>query len=130
MFNDPKGPIEHYSWSKFVILGEEHSEDGFSWIGKGKDIRIVDGKVKRWKARKGHVLDSSMVEKVIGKSIKVLVIGNGADGALKVPEDVVDYLLENGFERVIIEKTPEACRIFNELYQSGENVAFLAHGTC
>ncbi|SHJ48262.1 hypothetical protein SAMN02745751_02671 [Dethiosulfatibacter aminovorans DSM 17477] len=130
MFDDPKGPIEHYSWGKFIILGEEHSEEGDSRIGKGKDIRLTGDKVRRWKARKGHVLNISMVDKVIDRNIKILVIGNGANGALTVPEEVVNYLLENGFEKVIVERTPEACRRYNKLYHAGEQVALLAHGTC
>jgi hypothetical protein len=26
MFGDPKGPIEHFSWGKFVIYGKEHGK--------------------------------------------------------------------------------------------------------
>lgn len=130
MFNDPNGPIEEYSWGRFIIEGQEHSQEGDSSKGKGKDIRLVGGNVKRWKARKGHVLNRSMVEKAIDKNIKILVIGNGAYGALTVPEDVVNYLLENGIEKVIVEKTPEACKIYNELFHAGKQVALFAHGTC
>ncbi len=25
MFDDPKGPIEYFSWGKFIICGAEHS---------------------------------------------------------------------------------------------------------
>jgi len=130
MFDDPKGPIEHYSWGKFIISGEEHSENDDSSKGKGKDIRMIGEKVKRWKERKGHVLDTSMVESVLGKNIRILVIGNGAYGALTVPDKVIRYLHENGIEKVIIEKTPEASRKYNEIYRAGKKVALLAHGTC
>jgi len=130
MFDDPKGPIEHYSWGKFIISGEEHSENDDSSKGKGKDIRMIGEKVKRWKERKGHVLDTSMVESVLGKNIRILVIGNGAYGALTVPDEVIRYLHENGIEKVIIEKTPEASRKYNEIYRAGKKVALLAHGTC
>jgi len=130
MFDDPDGPIEHYSWGKFIIFGEEHSGDDDAKKGKGKDIKLFGKKVKSWKSRKGHVLDPTMVETVLGKNIKILVIGNGAGGALTVPDKVIRYLLENGIEKVIVEKTPEACRKYNELYHAGEKVAILAHGTC
>lgn len=130
MFNDPKGPIEHYSWGKFIISGEEHSENDDSRKGKGKDIKLIEGKVKKWKERKGHVLKTSMVEDVLGKNIKILVIGTGAYGALTVPEEVIRYLYENGIEKVLIENTPEASRKYNELYREDEKVALLAHGTC
>lgn len=130
MFNDPGGPIEQYSWGKFVIRGEEHSGQDDSRKGKGKDIKVIGKKVKRWKERKGHVLDRSMVEDVIGKGVEVLVIGNGVEGALVVPQEVLDYLLENGIGKVIVEKTPEACKEYNRLYHDGKKVALLAHGTC
>lgn len=130
MFTDPGGPIEQYSWGKFVIRGEEHSGKDESRIGKGKDIKIIKGVVKRWKERKGHVLDRSMVEDMLAKDVRVLVVGNGADGALFVPQEVLEYLLGNGIEKVIVKKTPEACREYNRLYHEGEKVALLAHGTC
>jgi hypothetical protein len=130
MFDDPKGPIEHYSWAKFIISGEEHSEEGSSRKGKGKDIKLVGKKVKRWKERKGHVLDESMVKSILDENIRILVIGNGAEGALSVPDEVIDFLHENGVERVIVKKTAEACRKYNKLYHDGKKVALLAHGTC
>jgi len=130
VFDDPKGPVEHFSWGKFVLLGEEHSGSGDSRKGKGKDIKVIGKKVKKWKERKGHTLDSSMVDTVIGKGVKVVVIGNGVDGALSVPGNVVNHLLENGIEKVIVKKTPEACKEYNKLYHDGEKVALFAHGTC
>ncbi|NDL68408.1 MTH938/NDUFAF3 family protein [Anaerotalea alkaliphila] len=130
MFDDPKGPIEHYSWAKFVVLGEEHSEEGHSRKGEGKDIRLVGKKVKKWKERQGHTLDKSMVKRMLEEDVRILVIGNGANGALVVPDEVVDFLLEHGMKKVIVEKTPEACRQYNRLYHEGKKVGLLAHGTC
>ena len=130
MFDDPKGPIEHFSWAKFIVCGEEHSQDFDSRKGKGKDIFVVGEKVRRWKTRKGHMLDSSMVSEILGEEIRILVIGNGVDGALDVPEKVIRFLHDNGIREVIVEKTPDACRIYNELFHAGKKVALLAHGTC
>lgn len=130
MFDDLKGPIEHFSWAKYIISGVEHADDGTSRQGKGKDIVLIGDKVRRWKTRKGHVLSVEMVEEVLGKGIKVLVIGSGVNGALAVPPDVIKYLHDNGIEKVFVEKTPEACRKYNELSRAGENAALLAHGTC
>ena len=130
MFNDPGGPIEHYSWGKFVIAGEEHSGNGEERKGAGKDILLIGKKVRRWKERKGHVLDRSMVQRVLGKEVEILVIGTGADGALSVPGEVVEHLRDKGIKRVLVERTPEACKQYNRLYHDGEKVALLAHGTC
>ena len=41
MFNDSKGAIEHFSWGKFVINGEEHGKTNEGKKGKGKDICLI-----------------------------------------------------------------------------------------
>ena len=130
MFDDQNGPIEHYSWGKFIILGEEHSEDGDVTVGKGKDIILFNNKVKEWKKRKGHNLTKEMVEDAIDKEADILIIGNGADGALSVSRKVIDYIQDQGIKKVIVEKTPEACAEYNKLYHKGKKVVLLAHGTC
>lgn len=131
MFNDPEGPVEHFSWGRFVVLGEEHSGSGESRVGKGKDLLIVGTTVKRWKEREGHRLDWPMVKRVLQEDVRVLVIGNGVEGALAVPREVVSTLLEKGIEKVFVEKTPEACSLYNRLYRGGEKkIAMLVHGTC
>lgn len=130
MFDDPRGPIEHYLWGKFIIKGEEHSGSGDDKKGKGKDIMILSGNVRRWKERQGHVLTESMVERVLESGCDVLIIGNGAEGALEVPDPVIDYLTDNGVARVMVLKTPDACKAYNELFRNGMDVALLAHGTC
>ena len=130
VFRDPKGPIESFSFGEFVVLGEEHSGSGDSRIGKGKDIRVIGGRVERWKEREGHELDRSMVEAVLDRDVRVVVIGNGEYGRLHVPEEVVKFLVRNGFEKVIVLRTPDACKEYNRLYHEGQKVALLAHGTC
>lgn len=130
MFDDSRGPIEHYSWGRFQIDGKEHADSGEARVGEGKDIQLVGREVTRWKERKGHLLDKSMVKPILEEDISILVIGNGANGALVVPQEVVDYLMKKGLKEVIVRKTPEACSVYNKLYHQGKKVALLAHGTC
>lgn len=41
MFDDPDGPIEHFSWGKYIIRGIEHSQsDDDQTRGAGKDICV------------------------------------------------------------------------------------------
>jgi len=129
-FEDAAGPIESYSWGRFVIDGQEHMEGEDGPVGKGKDIRMVGREVSRWKERKGHLLKKRMVTGVYDQGIKVLIIGTGATGALEVPRNVIESIEQNGIKRLYITKTAEACKIFNALYHRGEAVALLAHGTC
>jgi len=127
MFTDPEGPIENFDWGMFQIKGTWHSADG---RGVGKDICILAGEVYPWKARKGHRLKPNMVGPVLHSDVKILVIGNGVNGAIKVPKKTRQAIKAAGIAALIIETTPEACRVYNQLAREGQSVALLAHGTC
>ena len=130
MFDDPKGPIEHFSWGKFVVSGEEHSESGRGQIGAGKDILLIGKKVTKWRERKGHRLKKSMLAGVYDQDIDILIIGTGILGALECPEKVKKAIQRNGISETILQRTPEACVTYNALFHQGKRVALLAHGTC
>jgi hypothetical protein len=127
MFQDPQGPIEFFEWGRFVISGETHSMDG---KGVGKDICILQGEVTSWQERKGHKLKPEMVARVFGRGVSVLVIGNGVNGAIKVKKKTQKAITDAGIAELIIERTPKACEIYNQIVRDGSQVAFLAHGTC
>jgi hypothetical protein len=126
MFDDPRGPIEHFSWGAFVIDGEEHSTES----GVGKDIRLIGEEVSAWRERKGHKLKRSMITGVYDREVDVLVIGMGVHGAVKCPDKVRKAVREHGISKLILQPTPEACATYNELFREGKRVALLAHGTC
>ncbi len=130
LFRDEAGPIEQFAWGCFVIRGEQHGDGSDGRMGKGKDIRIVGDKVTRWKEREGHRLKRSMITKVYGDDVEVLIIGAGVEGGIEVPEKVRKDVAKHGIPELIVERTPEACRVFNERYREGKRVALLAHGTC
>ncbi|MBN1536545.1 MAG: hypothetical protein JW908_07420 [Anaerolineales bacterium] len=130
MFDDPLGPIEHFSWGEFVIWGEKHSSTATREIGAGKDICIVGEKVTSWKERKGHKLNIDMITGVLNKNVDVLVLGVGVYGALKCKNKVIKEIKKTGILEVYVLKTPDACKKYNELYREGMRVALLAHGTC
>lgn len=127
MFEDARGPIEAFSWGRFTINGEIHSEAG---EGVGKDICIIDGQVSAWAARKGHRLKPKMVACILDRQIDTLVIGNGVNGAIKVSKKTKKTIEGHGIQTLIIKKTPEACQVYNALTRQGKKVALLAHGTC
>lgn len=127
MFTDPDGIIQSFEWGKFQIQGVVHAADG---RGVGKDICIVGGVVEPWSARKGHRLTPKMVTSALRPGTRVLVIGKGVRGAIRVTKKTRQAILEAGIEEIIIEKTPKACEIFNQLSKQGVEVALLAHGTC
>ena len=124
-----KGPIDRFTWGRFVVQGEEHSEDG-RVIGAGKDIRIVSDKVTAWKERQGHKLTPDMITGIYDEDVEVLVIGLGVERALKCPKSVLKAIRKQGIKRVVLEATPKACKKYNKLVNGGKRAAFLAHGTC
>ncbi len=125
--DDPAGPIEHFEWGQFRVMGRIHSAEG---EGVGKDICLLKGEVRPWKARKGHRLTPGMVAVVFEQGVSTLVIGNGVRGRIKVPGSTRRAIRQAGIEKLIIETTPEACLTYNRLFRSGKVVALLAHGTC
>lgn len=129
MFSDPAGPIEHFSWGRFVICGKEHSRQETK-LGVGKDIRLIQQDVTEWKERKGHLLTLEMITGVWEQKIEILVIGNGVNGALECPASVIQGIQARENIQVVIAKTPQACELYNRLYKLGKRVALLAHGTC
>ncbi|HET89863.1 MAG TPA: hypothetical protein ENN99_03860 [Chloroflexi bacterium] len=126
MFDDPRGPIEHFSWGTFVVAGGEHSPT----TGVGKDIRLVGEEVSAWRERQGHKLKKSMITGVYDRGVDVLVIGVGVYGALKCPDKVRKAIRERGIPELIVQPTPQACATYNDLFHQGKKVALLAHGTC
>ena len=130
MFDDPKGPIEHFSWGRYIICGVEHSASEQGRIGVGKDIRLINREVTEWHERKGHQLTDSMITGVYDQGIKVLIIGIGVNGAVECPKKVRNGIQAKGISEVILERTPDACALYNSLFHQGKQVALLAHGTC
>lgn len=127
MFTDSRGPIESFDWGCYQINGVVHSMDG---EGVGKDICILHGEVSAWRERKGHTLKPEMVERVMNAGVATLVIGNGVNGALKVPRRTCRSIRAAGIETLIVLDTTKACAAYNELVRKGDQVALLAHGTC
>ncbi len=126
MFDDPRGPIEHFSWGRFTICGEHHS----TGAGVGKDIRLVGAGVSPWRERRGHKLKRSMITGVYDQDVDILVVGTGVHGAIRCPDRVKDAIREHGIAELILQPTPQACATYNELFRQGKGVALLAHGTC
>ena len=118
--------IEDFEFGVFTIQGKKHSQ----YAGVGKDIRLIGSELTKWKERNGHLLNFEMVTGVFDLGIETLIIGKGANGVLQVPEEIVNEIKKKGIAKVIVEKTGEACEIYNNLYGKGEKVAMLAHGTC
>ena len=101
--------------------------DGIIYTG---DIKIVAGSViSNWWRREGHVLAVADVEEILSDPPRVLVVGMGLPGLMKVDRELRERLASIGTS-LIAEPTPEAVTRFNELTRSGGKVAGAFHLTC
>ncbi|MHB9032449.1 MAG: Mth938-like domain-containing protein [Anaerolineae bacterium] len=131
MFHDADGPIEAYSFGKFIIQGNEHSEDEKGVVcGAGKDICLTREGISAWQERAGHTLKKKMLAPALAYMPDYLVIGCGAYERLECPRKLFEYLKEKGIEQVVALPTNEACSAYNLAYKQGTRVMLLAHGTC
>jgi len=125
MFEDKKGPITHFEWGSYTIEGQVHG----AGEGVGKDILLSAQGVSAWHEREGHSLKPRMIRRALEMQPEVLIIGNGVNGALKVGKKAHKAAEEAGV-RLVVLKTPDACREYNRLFREGKKVVLLAHGTC
>jgi len=112
--------IGSYQFGKVVIDG----------VGYGSDVIILgDAVQENWRRIRGHSLCIEDLESVVEAKPSVLVVGRGAYGVMKVPEQTCEALAAHDI-RVETLKTGEAIERFNELVQRGINAAAALHLTC
>ena len=112
--------IDSYQFAKIVIDGTAYNSD----------CLIISGSVRpNWWRKQGHLLMPEDLQPVIAARPKVLVIGCGASGMMKISEDIDKLLQEHGIE-LFSANTNKAVERFNELAGKGKNIAAALHLTC
>ncbi len=95
-----------------------------------KDLKIIHGLVKgNWWRKEGHRLDAADISDILSAKPDVLVIGTGYAGRMHVPASLRTAMQDEHIE-VIAEKTAEATKTFNRLFNQGKDVAGAFHLTC
>ena len=112
--------IDSYQFGEIVIDGANYSSDC---------IILGDSVQPDWWRRQGHLLATEDLKTVITAKPSVLVVGCGASGLMKVPDETKQVLQEHNIQLEALD-TSKAVQRFNELSQSGENVAAALHLTC
>jgi len=111
--------IESYRFGHIVIGGASYTSD----------VIICPDRVEaNWWRKQGHRLAQEDLEGVVQAEARTLVVGTGASGLMRVPQETLDYLTSLGFE-VIVQRTGEAWQTYNRLSEGGEVIAAL-HLTC
>ena len=112
--------IDSYQFGKIVVDG----------VNYNSDCLIVGGTViSNWWRKQGHSLSAEDLKAVIAAAPSVLVVGCGASGLMKVPEETQLSLQENGIRLETLD-TYKAVQRFNKLAQENSNVAAALHLTC
>ena len=112
--------IDSYKFGRIVIDG----------IPYERDIVIVGDEVEaNWQRAQGHSLCVEDLESVVAARPSVVVIGRGAYGVMRVPTETIKALSELGIQIETL-NTSKAVKRFNELAESGANVAAGLHLTC
>ncbi|MCG2767873.1 MAG: Mth938-like domain-containing protein [Anaerolineae bacterium] len=111
--------IESYSFGRIVIEGRKYSSDVLVYPESVQDA---------WQRLEGHNLQLEDLEDALRHSPDVLVIGTGTFGKMKVTSELKAALEQKGV-KVIVARTGQAVRKYNEMQSEGEVVAAL-HLTC
>ncbi len=112
--------IDSYQFGKIVIDGVDYS----------KDCLILDGVVQaNWWRKRGHLLSAEDLQPIITAKPSLLIVGCGASGLMMVSDEVREVLLEEDIQLEAVD-TARAVERFNELSQTGVNIAAALHLTC
>lgn len=112
--------IDDYAYGVMVIDGKAYS----------RDLIIFPDRIKPdWWRKEGHSLSLEDLVEVIEEKPKVLIIGTGDAGFMRVPLATKLFLKEKDIE-LIVTDTPEAVQVFNKQIQLGRKVAAAFHLTC
>ena len=111
--------IDSYTFGKIVIDGNTYNSDV---------IIFPDRVDASWWRKEGHKLHIEDITEIIQEKPEVLVVGTGNTGLMRVLPETKKYIESKGLE-LVIEKTEEACKIFNGLSKSKKVIAAL-HLTC
>jgi hypothetical protein len=111
--------IGAYDFGSITIDGETHTHDL---------IICPDGLRTGWWRKHGHSLCPQDLNAVIGLDPEVLIIGCGAHGMLKIPDETRGWITRRGIELIDL-PSREACDRYNELAGRTKVIAGI-HLTC
>jgi hypothetical protein len=112
--------IDSYDFGQIVIDGQRYTSD----------VIVFPDRVKAdWWRKESHRLHVEDVKDALEEKPNVLVVGTGYSGLVKVLPETEKYVRSRGVE-LIVQRTGEAYKTFNNLVQSGKIVIAALHLTC
>lgn len=125
MKQEPASPmIISFSWGKISVEG----------FGSFKDVKLFPGGCHEWDWRETGTRHSpgiqiQDIDELLSHNPQLILFGTGVFNRLKLPEETREYLNKKA---ILFESLPtkKAIERYNELVQSGKQVAALIHSTC
>lgn len=111
--------IDNYKFGVFIIDKKEYKTN----------ILLLDAEVKPAEYLHEHELKIDPFIEMVEFRPSYIIIGTGAYGVIKVPQEIIDYIEKRGI-KLLIEKTGDACKEYNSLLKAGIKVAAFLHNTC
>ena len=114
--------IESYKFGVIVINGKKYTSDIIVF-----PEHVIDG----WWRKEGHRLHVEDIEEILKHEPKpkVLIVGTGYYGLVKISPEVENTLESHGI-KLVAQPTREACQTFNKNLKSGKRVVGAFHLTC
>ncbi|MCX6354711.1 MAG: MTH938/NDUFAF3 family protein [Candidatus Aureabacteria bacterium] len=111
--------IGSYSFGRIVIEGMEYTGD----------VIVFHDRVKpHWWRKEGHSLHREDIEEIISLHPSTLIIGRGAMGVLRIPEEIRSLLKDLKIQLVDL-RTAAACKEYNT-HGDDPRVVGAFHLTC
>ncbi len=111
--------IDSYSFGNIVVDGNRFKKD---------IIIFPDRIIPEWRRKTGHLLIDDDIKEIMEYSPEVLIIGTGANGLMKVDDDIKNKIGGRGIE-LIIKKTAAAVEDYNRIFKIKKTICAL-HLTC
>lgn len=111
--------IESYRFGQIVIDAQTYTQDL---------IILPEGVSSGWWRQEGHALHPADLDTVFEAEPDLLVVGQGADGLMRVTPEAFQALQDAGIELIAL-PSDEACQAYNRLCTERRVVAAL-HLTC
>jgi len=112
--------IDEFQFGSITVNGQKYDFD--------VEIR-AKGEVLRWSREKSHVFNLKDVERVTAENPEIIILGIGVYGLAQVSGEVQEFFENKGI-KLIIEKTDQAVRFFNNLIKEKKKVIGFFHLTC
>lgn len=116
--------IEELSWGEVTVEGH----------GSFRDAKLWPGGARGWdwdETGTSHApgVQVADVEELVDQGAEVVVLSRGQNRRLQVPDETLDWLIDQGVSAEVLESNAAVER-YNELARDGQAVGALIHSTC